>query len=106
MLDRSLEEFEGGSEGYYRCNHCKQWWYLVFSDEELSQPIFGVRSSEESRRSAILGSKSNPEVQEASRQMMELLFGNSETQLCRLAGCHLPALQGLALCSSHYSLPW
>ena len=54
MLQLSWEDFEAGDGGHYRCSQCKQWWFLVFADEECPPPIFGVKSSEEERRNVVL----------------------------------------------------
>jgi hypothetical protein len=106
MLELSFEDFQSGHDGYYRCSQCLQWWFLLFADEECPGPIFGVRSSEEARRSVVLRATVDADVQRSRAFVLELLFGASRMQLCANAGCDLPALEGLALCAEHYSFPW
>jgi hypothetical protein len=105
MLECSEEDFGAGTDGYYRCHHCGAWWYLVFSEEEYRQPIFGVRSSEEQRRRVVLRGAEDLSVSQAKQQILKLLLGLSNNR-CAATGCQLSALAGVALCPEHYSFPW
>lgn len=105
MLELSQEDFQAGNDGYYRCAQCLCWWYMEFASEEARWPIFGVKSFEEERRKVVLLGHKDRVVQSARERTLELLLGHSESS-CAVVGCQRPALNHVALCSSHYSFPW
>ncbi|MGO4396231.1 hypothetical protein AB4Z46_33265, partial [Variovorax sp. M-6] len=106
MLQLSQEDFQSGSHGYYRCNQCHQWWFLVFADEEGAWPIFGVKVTEESRRANVLFNVEDAAVSAAKQRALEELLGQSTEGRCAELGCENHPLASASLCSKHYGFPW